>query len=115
MQTPPMRRMKLYILTLLTALAFSIEGSGAPPKGWETVKSELPESKPVVKDTEFEVRTLPGSVVVISSHQVQIKIFTILGRLVNSETLPPGTSRLLLPAHGVYIVKIGDVTCKIAV
>ena len=44
-----------------------------------------------------------------------MKIFTILGRLVSSDSIPAGTSQFLLPAHGVYIVKIGDVTCKVAV
>ena len=30
-------------------------------------------------------------------------------------TAPQGTSQFTLPAHGVYIVKIGDVTCKVAI
>lgn len=84
-------------------------------KGWEPAKSEYATAKTVVKDTEFEIKAMPGVVMVNTNHPIQIKIFTILGRLVNSETLQPGTSRFNLPAHGVYIVKIGDITCKIAV
>ena len=69
----------------------------------------------VMKDAELEIKAAPGVILVRNTHQVQIKVFTILGRMVSSETLPPGTSRLQLPTHGVYIVKVGDLTCKVAV
>lgn len=84
-------------------------------KGWEQVKSEYSELKSIVKDTEIEILTAPSLVVVSSSKPVKIQIFTILGRLVSSETLPAGTSQLSIQAHGVYIVKVGELTCKIAI
>ena len=54
-------------------------------------------------------------IIITTNHPVQVKVFTILGRLVSSETAPAGKSQLALPAHGVYIVKVGDLTCKVAV
>lgn len=91
-------------------------GSFAAPKYWEAARTEhVNASKTVMRDVEYEVKTGSGQVVVQANHPVQIKIFTILGRLVNSETVPTGTYRFQLPAHGVYIVKIGEQTCKIAV
>lgn len=109
--------MRIPIRHILATLLLGVSTAviAAPPKGWEQVKPETAASRPVVKDTEFEVRTVSGAILVTANHQVQIKIFTILGRLVNSDTLPAGTSKLTLPAHGVYIVKIGDITCKVAV
>ena len=68
-----------------------------------------------MKDTDLEIKAAPGLILISNSSQVQIKVFTILGRLVSNETLPPGNSRLQLPTHGVYIVKVGDLTCKVAV
>lgn len=68
----------------------------------------------VARDNDVEIRVSPGHVVVIASQPVQIKVFTILGQVVSNESLPAGTSRLPL-SHGVYIVKVGDLTCKIAV
>ncbi len=69
----------------------------------------------MARDTDLEIRTSSGIIIVSANHPVQIKVFTILGRLVNSETLSAGKSQLQLPAHGVYIVKVGDLTCKVAV
>ena len=69
----------------------------------------------MVRETDIEIKAASGLIIVNANHPVQIKIFTILGRLVNSETLPAGRSQLQLPAHGVYIVKVGDLTCKVAV
>lgn len=82
---------------------------------WEPLKTERTDAKTVVKETELEIKTASSTIIVTSNHSVQIKIFTILGRLVSSETLPAGTSQLSLPAHGVYLVKIGNLTCKVAI
>ncbi|MDE5586190.1 MAG: T9SS type A sorting domain-containing protein [Muribaculaceae bacterium] len=83
-------------------------------KGWEAVRADVSGLNSVAHDEEVEIRVSPGHVVVVASQPVQIKVFTILGQVVSSETLPAGTSRLPL-SHGVYIVKVGDLTCKIAV
>ena len=47
--------------------------------------------------------------------QIQIKIYTILGRLVSQDTVGPGTFQFQVSTHGVYIVKIGQLTCKVAI
>ena len=110
-----MRKCTRFIVILIVALV-GVIGAQAAPKGWESVRSEqISMTKSVMKDVEFEVKTTSGAIVVQNNQPVQIKIFTILGRLINSETLQPGSSRFTLPAHGVYIVKIGDLTCKVAV
>lgn len=103
----------------ISSLALLIASIAAPAAGaairWETIKTEVSEAKSVVKDTDFEIKTASSSIIINTNHSVKIQVFTILGRLVSSETVQPGISRLTLPAHGVYIVKIGTLTCKIAV
>lgn len=84
-------------------------------KSWEPVKAERTDTKVVMRETEIEIKAASGTLIVTTSHPIQIKVFTILGRLVNADTLPAGKSQLTLPAHGVYIVKVGDMTCKVAV
>ncbi len=103
------------IATLLAgALAIGALPLEAAPT-WGPLKTERADAKPVIKETELEIKSASGMIIVNANHPIQIKVFTILGRLVSSETLPAGSSQLSLPAHGVYIVKIGDITCKVAV
>lgn len=101
-------------MILLAASAAGISGH-AQAKSWEPVKTERSDAKVVMRETEIEIKAASGVLFVSTSHPIQIKVFTILGRLVNAETLPAGKSQLPLPAHGVYIVKVGDLTCKVAV
>ncbi len=101
-------------LLLLAASLLSLNAAAAP-RGWEVVKTERADVKTVARDSDIEVKAASGIIIVTSGHHTPIKVFTILGRLVNSDTLAPGKSMLQLPAHGVYIVKIGDLTCKVAV
>ncbi|MDE7414663.1 MAG: T9SS type A sorting domain-containing protein [Muribaculaceae bacterium] len=108
------KRIKIYLAIFTISLVAAVPFE-ANANRWEQLKTERPDAKTVVKETEFEIRTASSTIIVTSNHSVQIKIFTILGRLVNSETLPAGTNKLTLPAHGVYLVKIGNITCKVAV
>lgn len=108
------KRLLTFILSLMIATS-SISLCGAPGASrWEPVKSEIREAKTVAKEADLEILTAPGFIIVNSGREIDITVFTILGRVVSSETLSPGSSRLAVGAHGVYIVKVGDLTCKIA-
>lgn len=100
---------------LLLTMTAAVVPSHSWAKGWEPVKTERADAKTVMRETEIEIKAASGTLMVSTNHPAQIKVFTILGRLVSSETLPAGKSQLTLPAHGVYIVKVGDLTCKVAV
>lgn len=107
---------RTYLLSMLIVIAAqaAVPVSAAEPN-WEPVKTERTDVKTVIRESDIEIKSARGLIIVSTNHSQQIKIFTILGRLVNSETLPAGRSQLQLPAHGVYIIKIGDLTCKVAV
>ncbi|MBD5262059.1 MAG: T9SS type A sorting domain-containing protein [Bacteroides sp.] len=107
------RRLRAY-LRAMALMALCLSPSLCDAKGWEAVRVDVSGLNSVAHDEGVEIRVAPGHVVVVASQQVQIKVFTILGQVVSDETLPAGTSRLPL-SHGVYIVKVGDLTCKIAV
>lgn len=99
---------------MLAAALLAAPVAMSAPKGWETVRSERADAKAVAKAGELEIKTAKGVIIITSSHPVQVKIFTILGQLVSSETLGSGTSQLHLGTHGIYIVKAGEITCKVA-
>ena len=55
-----------------------------------------------------------GLIIVKTNHKVQVRIITILGQLLSQSTIEPGTSELRISSRGVYIIKIGNSTHKIA-
>ncbi len=108
-------RRRLCSIFALAALSLAILlPASSFAKGWEPVRTDVSGFNSVAHDNDVEIRVSPGHVVVVASQPVQIKVFTILGQVVSNETLQAGVSRLPL-SHGVYIVKVGDLTCKIAV
>lgn len=109
-----MFKFRFFSLILILILAVTTVRGVNSVNGWEPVKTEIRNAKFVIKDAEVEILTAPGYIIVNTERQIDIKVFTILGRLVSAETLAPGASRLPLTTHGVYIVKVGELTCKIA-
>lgn len=61
-----------------------------------------------------EIFSKDGNIVVRLQHKSQVKVFTILGQLVSQATLNAGTSTLKVASRGIYIVKVGNVTQKVA-
>lgn len=95
------------------ALALSIPAYSAPAK-WEVLKTERTDVKTVVKDSDTEIKAARGIIVIHTNKPTQVKVYTILGQLVNRETLQAGQSQLSISAHGVYIIKTPELTCKVA-
>lgn len=110
--------MKQFIRKILTLSAIAIIAAlpafGA--RSWESLKNtdRLPQSRIVKQTVDIEVRSAGSRIIVTTSRPVQVRVFSILGQLISQETLPAGTSMLELNMHGVFIVKIGDTTCKVA-
>lgn len=104
------RMLPLIAALLLLSLPVSLSA-----KGWEALKSEKTPGQHVVSDSELEIRTGGGIIYLTSTKSVNIKIFSILGSRIADDTLPAGTYQFAVPTHGVYIIKAGDLTCKVAV
>ena len=100
---------------ILAAAAFCLAAPGpAFAKGWESLKTEKAPGHHVVSDSEIEIKTAGGVIYLTTSRHVNIKIFTILGSRIAEDTLAPGSYQYAVPTHGVYIIKAGDLTCKVA-
>lgn len=106
---------KSFSIIIAVALAFSAWCFHADAKGWETSRTDkLAEGKVINRSSDVEIRTVQGLIVVSSNKPVQVKIFSILGQLISSDTLPAGVSQINLGTHGMFIIKIGDLTCRVA-
>lgn len=62
----------------------------------------------------IEIAVADGAIIVRTPQRVEVRVFTILGQLVSQATLNAGTSELKISSRGIYIVKIGNLTQKVA-
>ena len=107
---------KMTFLSLLIAVVALVASPvSAYAKGWEQLKVEKSESRHVASDAELQIRAAGGVIYLTTYKPVNIKIFTILGSQIANDNLSAGSYQFAVPAHGVYIIKAGDLTCKVAV
>lgn len=111
--------MKLKGRIISLAIAAAMLGSCFPlasfAKGWETARQEKVQTQHIVSDSETEIKTGGGLIFITTTKSLNVKIFTILGSRIADDTLQPGTYQFTVPTHGVYIIKAGELTCKVAV
>lgn len=62
----------------------------------------------------IEIYGKDGIITIRTTRRIQVRVFTILGQLVSQAVLNPGASELKIGARGIYIVKIGNITQKVA-
>lgn len=107
---------KGFFISLIVA---AIVGLGHPlfaeAKGWDPVKTEQAELRHVASDAEIEIKAKRGVIHLSTGRPVNIRIYTILGSQIASDNLQPGMYQYNFPVHGVYIIKAGELTCKVAV
>ena len=104
----------LIILSTVMALAFSYQAV-AQLQWRETTHKITGRSltDPNITDG-VEIYGNNGVITIRTQRRIQVRVFTILGQLVSQVTLNPGTAELKINARGIYIVKIGNITQKVA-
>ena len=56
-----------------------------------------------------------GTITIVTPERITVRVYTILGQLVSQAVLQPGTSELRLGSRGIYLVRIGNLTQKVAI
>jgi len=107
-------RHTLITLVLLLASALAL---AAPPR-WEGVSGHVPGIETVATgqsiDTEqVDVIVRDGYIYLACRRETPVKVFTILGQLISSQTLPAGIHRLRMSAKGIYILKTDNATRRV--
>lgn len=101
------------ILTLIMAMSFSVTTTAKVQ--WRETTEVKGKSLTDPRATDgVEIFQRSGTITIRTQRTIQVKVFTILGQLVSQATLPPGTSELKLNSRGIYLVKIGNITQKVA-
>lgn len=82
---------------------------------WETVSSD--DSSDSMHDElqreNVTISSRDGAIYISVAKPVKIEIYSILGQLITSKQIKPGTVRLSLNRRGVYILKAGTITRRI--
>lgn len=110
-----MKRLMLLIITLIVVSSIcplSIDAQSAWRETNRTIN--VPSLVDPTTTDGIEIYGIGGAIVVRTNHRIQVRVFTILGQLVTQATLPPGTNEFKVAARGIYIVKIGNITQKVA-
>lgn len=109
-----MRRIFIGIIMLISAICFT---NGATPIKWQEFNGKLSQDTILSERTQsddIEVYSSNGNVIIRLKEKSQVKVFTILGQLVSNAELAAGTWELKINSRGIYIIKIGNHTQKIA-
>ncbi|MCM1162832.1 MAG: hypothetical protein NC339_01045 [Muribaculaceae bacterium] len=105
-------RQILAILLLTAAIAVC---TGASPR-WEAVNVPpvaATSAEPGRETGLVDVSVRDGYIYVHTNAKETVKVFTILGQLISSETLPAGTHRLRMSAKGIFILKTDTATRRV--
>ncbi|MDE5628031.1 MAG: hypothetical protein K2I69_00525 [Muribaculaceae bacterium] len=111
-----MRKFISLLLLFLVALATpSVTNAASKAPVWEIIsQNENTTNRTENRANEnIDVDVRDGMVYITVDAPVKVEIFSILGQLITSRQLNPGTVRLTLSQRGVYILKGASVTRRI--
>lgn len=99
---------------MLSAFGFSeaVAQSSASKEVWPARDNDR--QTEVQKGEAIEISSGDGTIYIRTSRKVEVTVYTILGQIVTSRTITPGTSELKIGARGIYLVKIEGKTQKVA-
>ena len=63
----------------------------------------------------IEIYGRNGIITIVTPKRITVRVYTILGQVVSQATLQPGASELHLSSRGIYLVRIGNITQKVAI
>ncbi|MCH5231421.1 MAG: hypothetical protein J1F43_06460 [Muribaculaceae bacterium] len=104
-------------MTFISAVLFAtpLLFAQSQQKGWHEAKNITANFKAVSSLSDIEVFSAPNMIMLKVNQPTEVRIFTILGKLVSSQYLEPGVFQYHLDAHGIYLIKTEQSSCKIAV
>lgn len=109
-----LRKIFVLLLTVACLAAPSLYAQNAAHK-WEPSKNMPENMKRILSQEDIQIFTAPSTISITVNQPVNVKLFTILGKLVSSQNLEPGTYEYKLNTHGIYIIKTAETTCKVAI
>ncbi len=108
--------MKRVLAILATIIALTVSNMASAQLSWRETNRDVPGKSltdPRVTDG-VEVYGSNGVITIKTTRRITVRVFTILGQSVSQATFNPGTYELKVGTRGIFIVKIGNLTQKVA-
>ena len=109
--------MKRLLVILALVLTLGLENAALAEVQWRETNREVQGktwNDPRVSDG-IEIYGRNGTITIVTPKRITVRVYTILGQMVSQATLQPGTSELRLGSRGIYLVRIGNMTQKVAI
>ena len=109
--------MKRLLVILALVLALGLENAALAEVQWRETNKDVQGkmwNDPRQSDG-IEIYGRNGTITIVTPKRSNVRVYTILGQMVSQATLQPGTSELRLGSRGIYLVRIGNLTQKVAI
>ena len=108
--------MKRLLTILIVVITLAVSNMASAQMVWRETNRDVQGRSlldPRVSDG-VELYGSNGVITIKTPRRITVRVFTILGQSVSQATLNPGISELRIGTRGIYIVKIGNLTQKVA-
>ena len=109
--------MRRLIAILILVLSLGLQSVALAEVQWRETNREVQGKSwndPKASDG-IEIYGRIGTITIVTPKRISVRVYTILGQVVSQATLQPGTSELRLGSRGIYLVRIGNMTQKVAI
>ena len=109
--------MKRLLVILALVLTLGMENMSLAEVQWRETNREVQGktwNDPRTSDG-IEICGRNGTITIVTPKRITVRVYTILGQIVSQATLQPGTSELRLGSRGIFLVRIGNLTQKVAI
>ena len=109
--------MKRLLVILALVLTLGLENAALAEVQWRETNKDVQGkmwNDPRQSDG-IEIYGRNGTITIVTPKRINVRVYTILGQMVSQATLQPGTSELRLGSRGIYLVRIGNLTQKVAI
>ena len=82
---------------------------------WTEAKTLNGNFKAVTTQPDIEIFSAPNVIMLKVNENVEVRLYTILGKLISAQQLDPGIFQYHMDSHGIYIIKTEKTSCKVAI
>ena len=112
-----LKRLRKILFSVLLGLILSVPSTFAQTYGkvWQEIGTVSSYYRPVFSQDDIDVFSGSNLIILKTNRETDVRIFTILGKLISSQRIGPGTFEFRPDAKGIYIIKTEEISCKVAI